>query len=136
NSDSDFRDRHAFPTRRSSDLPAASTTSVSSSKNPSTYGDAVTFTATVTNTATGATPTGTVQFVVDGQNFGSPVSISGNTNSATGTSQTTATSSVNGSPHTVTATYSNSDGNFIGSKGGLSGRQKVNHVAMSTSVSS
>ena len=116
--------------------PAASTTSVSSSKNPSTYGDAVTFTATVTNTATGATPTGTVQFVVDGQNFGSPVSISGNTNSATGTSQTTATLSVNGSPHTVTATYSNSDGNFIGSNGGLTGGQRVNQAATSTSVSS
>jgi len=114
--------------------PAASTTSVSSSKNPSTYGDAVTFTATVTNTATGATPTGTVQFVVDGQNFGSPVSISGNTNSATGTSQATATLSVNGSPHTVTATYSNSDGNFIGSNGILTGGQRVNQAATITTA--
>src|SRR5439155_6688411 len=103
NSDSDFRDRHAFPTRRSSDLPAASTTSVSSSKNPSTYGDAVTFTATVTNTATGATPTGTVQFVVDGQNFGSPVSISGNTNSATGERKTTRLNSINVAPPYVTS---------------------------------
>src|SRR2546426_11655344 len=80
--------------------------------------------------------TGTVQFVVDGQNFGSPVSISGNTNSATGTSQATATLSVNGSPHTVTATYSNSDGNFIGSKGGLTGGQRVKQTATITNVSS
>src|SRR2546426_10755853 len=73
--------------------------------------------------------TGTVQFVVDGQNFGSPVSISGNTNSATGTSQATATISVNGSPPTGKATYRTSQGKFIGSNGVLAGGQRVNQAA-------
>ena len=51
---------------------AATGTMVVSSANPSVYGQAVTFTATVTNTSSGSTavPTGTVQFVVDGSNFG------------------------------------------------------------------
>ena len=45
--------------------PAMTATSVSSSLNPSTYGDLVTFTAVVSNaSATAATPTGSVQFVI------------------------------------------------------------------------
>ena len=54
---------------------AATGTMVVSSANRSVYGQAVTFTATVTNTSIGSTPvpTGTVQFVVDGSNFGAPV---------------------------------------------------------------
>ena len=51
---------------------ATSTTSVSSSLNPSTYGQSVSFTATVTSGATG-----TVQFNVDGSAFGSPVTLLG-----------------------------------------------------------
>jgi Bacterial Ig-like domain (group 3) len=42
--------------------PTSTTTAVSSSKNPSTYGDSVTFTATVTPTTGSGTPTGTVTF--------------------------------------------------------------------------
>ena len=45
------------------------TTSLTSAPNPSTYGHAVTFTATVTSTA--GTPTGMAQFYVDGVSLGS-----------------------------------------------------------------
>jgi len=55
-----------------------SNTLVSSSQNPSVYGESVYFTATVTpNQASLAAPTGTVQFQIDGVNFGSPVALSG-----------------------------------------------------------
>lgn len=47
---------------------AGTTTSVISSLNPSNLGQPVTFTATVSNS--GATLTGTVQFKIDGANFG------------------------------------------------------------------
>ena len=51
-------------------------TRVSSSENPSFYGDPVTLTAAVTSPD--GTPTGgAVQFLVDGNNFGSPVPLSG-----------------------------------------------------------
>src|SRR5262249_23757213 len=54
----------------------ASTTPVTSSATPSVPGQSVTFTAAVTPTAGGGgTPTGTVQFQIDGMNFGSPVSL-------------------------------------------------------------
>ena len=48
--------------------PASASVGVASSANPSTVGGSVSFTATVSSTA--GTPTGTVQFVVDGVNFG------------------------------------------------------------------
>src|SRR4029079_13244987 len=51
------------------------TTAVSSSVNPSTFGQSVTFTATVTGP--GTTPSGTVQFKIDGTNYGSPQTPSG-----------------------------------------------------------
>ena len=97
---------------------ADSTTTVSSSMNPSVGGQPVTFTATVTpNTATSTIPTGTVQFVVDGSNFGSPVVMSN------GTAQLT-TSSLTPGNHSVTAQYSG-DANFNASSGTLSGGQTV-----------
>src|SRR5262249_24017977 len=52
----------------------ASATTVSSSLNPTLFGRSVTFTATVTGT--GGTPTGTVQFIIDGSAFGAPVTLS------------------------------------------------------------
>ena len=87
----------------------------------------VTFTATVTP-GSGSGQTGTVQFVIDGANFGSPVTLSG------GTAQTSTSSlSVSGSPHTVSATYSG-DGSFNGSSGSLTGGQVVNKAGTTTSV--
>src|SRR5262249_22945091 len=55
----------------------STSTVVSSSANPSASGQSVTFTATVSATAPGeGTPSGTVQFVIDGSNSGSPVRVS------------------------------------------------------------
>jgi hypothetical protein len=88
----------------------ASTTTVTSSLNPSIYGDAVTFTMTVTPTDVGPTPTGTVQLVVDGANSGAPVSLVAGTATAT-LSNLDAT--VAGTPHTITAVYSG-DGTYLG----------------------
>ena len=78
-------------------LSAATTTVVSSSLNPSTYGQSVAFTATVTSTST--VNTGTVQFVVDGSNFGTPVAVS----SGSATSGSTSTLTAGG--HSVVANY-------------------------------
>src|SRR5207253_1454827 len=58
--------------------PANTSGSLTSLVNPSKHGQSVTFTATVVTTAPGAgTPTGNVQFKIDGTDFGSPVALSG-----------------------------------------------------------
>jgi hypothetical protein len=102
--------------------PDQTSTAVVSSLNPAQYGQAVTFTATVSNTSgTGVTPTGSVQFVVDGANFGSPVALVNGTAASAST-----TLGVSGSPHSVTANYINADGNFATSSGSLAGGQTVN----------
>ena len=50
---------------------SSTTTAVTSSPNPSVFGQGVTFTATVAAAAPGSgMPTGNVQFVIDGANFG------------------------------------------------------------------
>jgi hypothetical protein len=56
--------------------PTPTTTTMVSSPNPSTFGQSVTFTATVTPTA-GGTPTGTVTFTADGSNVLGAISLSG-----------------------------------------------------------
>jgi hypothetical protein len=81
-----------------------------------------------------ATPTGSVQFSIDGAPFGAAVPLSGSGAKASGNSGATATLIVNGSPHTVKAVYLNADGNFIGSTGTLG--QTVNPAPTSTTVSS
>lgn len=97
---------------------ADTTTTVASSMNPSVGGQSVTFTATVTpNTSTPTTPSGTVQFVVDGANFGAPVAMSN------GTAEVS-TASLSAGNHTVTAQYSG-DANFNPSSGTLTGGQTV-----------
>jgi len=97
-------------------LPTA--TAVTSSANPSAYGQSVSFTATVT--ATVGTPTGTVQFQTNGVNFGSAVTLSGGSAS----SGTLPAKLVVGN-YTVTANYFPS-GNFTGSSGTLAGGQTIN----------
>jgi hypothetical protein len=103
---------------------ASSTTGISSSENPSNPGDSITFEAGVTGP--GGYPTGTVQFVVDGSNFGSPVSLSisrfGELTFDSATSS--ATSSLSSGNHTVAAVYSG-DNNYTGSSATLSGGQTV-----------
>jgi hypothetical protein len=105
----------------------ATTTGVVSSFNPSIQGDSITFTAGVSGVASvGVNPTSTVQFVVDGTNFGAPVPLVKGQYIIGATSQ--ATSSLAIGTHTVTATYSG-DNNFMGSTGTLSGGQVVNPPA-------
>jgi hypothetical protein len=100
----------------------SSTTTVSSSLNPSTYGQAVTFTATVMGD--GADATGTVQFTLNGSNVGSPVTLNEGfaSSTATFTTSTGISSQLSLGNNTVTATYS---GNYAGSTGTLSGGQVV-----------
>ena len=101
-----------------------SSSAVASSLNPSVYGQAVNFAATVT----GNNPTGTVQFYVDGGLFDTETLVSG-----TATSISTSTLSVG--THTVTAMYSG-DANNSGSTGILSGGQVVNTASAGISVGS
>src|SRR5205823_2161232 len=90
---------------------ASTSTAIVSSANASVFGQAVTFTATITTggQATGS-PSGTVQFQIDGTNFGSPVSVSG------GVATSTAASNLSVAGHTVRATYSG-DATFAASTG-------------------
>ncbi len=84
---------------------APTTTTLSSSANPASFGQNVTFTATVT----GITPTGTVTFTDNGTNIcaASPVSGSGNARTAT-----CATTSLSVGLHTnIRATYNGDGGN-------------------------
>ena len=72
----------------------------------STYGQSITFTAMVTPTGGGPTPTGSVQFVVDGSNFGSVVDL------VNGAATSTSLSSLDAGPHTILVTYSG-DTNYV-----------------------
>jgi hypothetical protein len=99
---------------------AATTTAVSSSVNPSDFGQSVTFNATVTSSA--GTPTGTVQFKDGGNNLGSPVNCVAGTNSC---SAQVSTAALAAGPHTITAVHSG-DANFTSMTGTLTGGQQVN----------
>ncbi|MCR1782192.1 Ig-like domain-containing protein [Nocardioides carbamazepini] len=75
---------------------------------PVVHGQAVSFTAQVTPTSGTSAPTGTVQFTVDGDDFGAPVAVS----AGTATSGSTATLSTGA--HTIGARYSG-DQNLVDS---------------------
>jgi poly(3-hydroxybutyrate) depolymerase len=106
---------------------APTTTTVTSSLNPSAYGLAVGFTANVTSGS--GTPTGTVQFNIDGSTFSSPVTL------ASGSATSGSISTLTEGTHTVTAVYSGSS-NFATSTGTLSGGQVVNEASAGVSVAS
>ena len=107
-----------------------SSTAVTSSVNPSIFGQPVTFTATVTAVAPGAgTPTGTVQFTTNGVNFGSAVPLSA------GSASSPAILSLAVGNHPVTAVYIG-DSSFNTSSNTLAGGQTVNKANSSTSVAS
>src|SRR5207248_7907153 len=109
---------------------ATTTTSVASSVNPSTFGQSVTFTATVSHNAPG-TPNGTVSFYDGGASIGQ-----GAVSTTSGVSTATfSTPNLAVGTHTLTATYSG-DANFAGSNSTLSGGQSVNKANTSTSVTS
>src|SRR6185312_15358391 len=107
-------------------------TMVSSSLNPSTFGESVSFSATVVGTGAGAgDPSGgTIQFKIDGSNFGAPVALSG------GTANSLATNSLNAGNHIVEAVFSSADTNFNDSSDLLDGGQTVNKRNTLTTVSS
>ena len=90
----------------------ATTSSVSSSLNPSTYGQSVVFTATVTNTdAGGGVPTGTVAFFDGMTSLGAGTTLSGSGISAT---STFTISTLAATDHSITAQYTAS-GSFLNS---------------------
>jgi uncharacterized repeat protein (TIGR01451 family) len=128
----------AYPGATTGYLPGGETfdpaVTLSSSPDPSVYGEPVTFTATVAPITDGA---GTVAFYADG----SATAISGcgaqpltevnpNTYTATCTS-----SSLGVGSHAISASYSG-DSNTPGSTGTLAGGQTVNPAATTTSLSS
>src|SRR6266566_128044 len=102
-----------------------SATTLISSLNPSALGQAVTFTATVTSSATG-TPTGTVTFQDGASALG--------TGTLSGGTATFTTSALTAGTHSITAIYGG-DANFAGSTSPVL-TQTVNKAASSTSVAS
>ncbi|MFI1329710.1 Ig-like domain-containing protein [Streptomyces sp. NPDC020845] len=106
--------------------PAATTTTLSSSANPSVFGQNVTFTATVTTNppATG-TPTGTVVFTIDGNPTGPVTLVSGQA--------TFSTSTLAVGTHTVSAAYtSNAPSTFANSSTTTPLTQTVSQAATTT----
>ncbi len=101
-------------------------TVLASSQNPSTTGQNVTYTATVTASATSSqdpvpsSPTGTVTFKDNGTTICNAVAVT-STGTTTATSQCTVNYATTAdSPHPITASYVNTDGNFTNSNGSLS----------------
>ena len=80
--------------------PSPTTTNLGSSLNPSTFGQSVTFTATVT----GSAPTGTLQFKDGAGNLGSAVTLSAG-------AATLGTSALSVATHAITAVYSGDTNN-------------------------
>jgi hypothetical protein len=114
---------------------APTTTTVTSSSNPSVFGQSVTFTATVSPAPSIATPDGTVSWTVDG------VAVASNQNdpltNGIDTYTTSALAVNTGTGHTIMATYTpGPSGNFAGSSGQLSGNQIVNKDPTTTTLSS
>jgi hypothetical protein len=112
--------------------PAATgtTTNVTSSANPSVFGQSVFFTATVFPTSGNVTPTGSVQFQINGQNFGPAVPLS----NGTANSQSISTLGVNTSGWTVQAIYTPNTSSFSGSSGMTT--QVVNPASTTTALTS
>jgi len=111
--------------------PAATTTSVTSSANPSVFGQSVTFTATVSTAGLG-TPSGNVQFFDGATPIGGAIALNGS-----GQAQVT-TSSLSVGNHTITAQYAGDVPNgFNSSTGNLtSNPQVVNKANTSSGVAS
>jgi hypothetical protein len=107
---------------------ATTSTSLSTSLTPSTYGQSVTFTATVTPQYSG-TPTGTVIFKDNGNLLGTGTARGGGVWIFSTTKLT-----VTGAAHNITAEYTSNSSNFSGSSGTLTGGQTVK-AATTTTIS-
>jgi hypothetical protein len=101
---------------------AATATVIESDANPSVFGDAVTFTATVTPHPAA----GTVQFRVDGIDLGTPVPVGPG-----GVAVSESTTDLDAGDHEITADFSGS-ANFLASSGSLT--QDVGDAVTSTSL--
>ncbi len=106
------------------ELKAVTTTSVATSGSPSTVGQTVTFTATVS--AASGTPTGTVQFKDNSADLGSPVALVNGQASLS-------TAALAAGSHTITAEYSG-DADYNVSTGTLNGGQTVNKLNVTVSL--
>jgi subtilisin-like proprotein convertase family protein len=90
-----------------------------SSANPSLSGSSVTFTVNLTTSApSSGTPSGTVQFMVDGTNYEEPVTLAGGSASIT-------TAALPVGEHAISAEYAG-DGNFQGTTAALDPAQVIN----------
>ena len=98
---------------------------VSPSTNPSTYGQSVTFSVTVSPVTAGATPTGTVQFQADGTNLGSAITL------VNGTATSPAIANLSAGGHAITAIYSG-DSTYPNSSGSTS--QTVNKAHLTVTA--
>ncbi len=104
-------------------------TAVTSTVNPSVFGQSVTFTATVTAIPPGSgTPTGTVQFKDGSSPLGAPIALNGS-----GIAQVS-TSTLGPAAHGISAEYSG-DASFAASTGALP-TQTVNRAATATGLAS
>ncbi|GAA1261321.1 hypothetical protein GCM10009665_58850 [Kitasatospora nipponensis] len=107
-------------------VPQVTRSTLTSSVNPSVFGQPVHFTATVLPAPDG----GTVTFKVDGTQLGSPVAVDPTTGTATSTGIATLTPG----PHTVDATYSG-DPNY-GGDSAMSLVQNVGRAPVTTTLTS
>jgi hypothetical protein len=94
-------------------IDTSTSTSITSSVTAPTYGDNLTFTAVVSAVTGDTTPTGTIQFLIDGAPIGSPVSL------VNGIAVSSTIANLASGPHTVDTIYSgnvafpaSSDGTF------------------------
>src|SRR5262249_15330359 len=109
---------------------ATTTVAVASSLNPSTFGQAVTFSATVTS-QNGGTVGGTADLKIDGNTVQSGATVSNGRVSFNAISTLTVT----GSPHSVQVVY-NGDSNNQGSNNTLTNGQAVSMATTSLTVAS
>jgi hypothetical protein len=128
--DANFTGNTATGTQNVGQVP--SSTALSSSANPSVFGQAVTFTAKVTSTHVG-TPTGTVTFT-DGTPTGTVIAGCGNVPLDATVSATCTPASLTVGTHPITAVY-NGDANFASSTSPVVS-QVVNRAATTTTASS
>ncbi len=108
---------------------ATSTTAVTSTVNPTVFGQSTTFNAAVTSSCSGSV-SGSVQFQADGTDLGAsqPVDASGHASLPT--------AALNVGDHPVSAVFTSTNPDVQGSTGNLTADQVVNPADTSTSVAS